>query len=145
MLLSVCMHLTCDVHLNLNLWTNTVQCHKQHMLPAAYNMSVENILLSQGKISRQDVAELCVKLLSLPEALDTTFEIKSTVPFSQPYEADANSTPRDWQVHLRAQLLLCDHLPCQYQAAHAKGTLCIQAVSHSWGCIPTGFCLCRQS
>lgn len=95
------MHLTCDIHLKLNLWKTTVQCYNQYMLPAAHNMSLKNILLLQGKISRQDVAELCVKLLSLPEALDTTFEIKSTVPFSQPYEADANSTPRDWQVHLK--------------------------------------------
>ncbi len=33
----------------------------------------------QGKISREDIAELCVELLSTPAALDTTFEIKSTV------------------------------------------------------------------
>ena len=54
----------------------------------------------QGKVSRQDVAELCVQLLSLPDALDTTFEIKSTVPFSQPYEPDlyTSTTERDWQV-----------------------------------------------
>lgn len=55
-------------------------------------------LLVQGKISRQDIAQLCVELLSRPEATDTTFEIKSTVPFSQPYEADPHSPARDWQV-----------------------------------------------
>ncbi len=44
------------------------------------------------------MAELCVELLNLPSALDTTFEIKSTVPFSQPFEVDpANPPPaRDW-------------------------------------------------
>lgn len=57
-------------------------------------------LLRQGKVSRQDIAELCVELLSRPEALDKTFEVKSTVPFSQPFEVDPQSLPkdRDWQV-----------------------------------------------
>ena len=32
--------------------------------------------LSQGKISREDVAELCCALLSQPRALGCTFEIK---------------------------------------------------------------------
>lgn len=52
----------------------------------------------KGKISREEVAELCVELLERPEALDTTFEIKSTVPFSQPWQVDpANPPPpRDW-------------------------------------------------
>lgn len=53
---------------------------------------------SQGKISRDDVAELCVDLLSIPAAVGTTFEIKSTVPFSQPWteEDKAAQPPRDW-------------------------------------------------
>ena len=56
----------------------------------------------QGKLSRQDVAELCVELLSQELALDTTFEVKSTVPFSQPFKVDPQSPPqsRDWQVQL---------------------------------------------
>ena len=56
----------------------------------------------QGKLSRQDVAELCVELLSQELALDTTFEVKSTVPFSQPFKVDSQSPPqsRDWQVQL---------------------------------------------
>lgn len=57
-------------------------------------------VMFQGKISRQDVAELCAQLLSLPDALDTTFEIKSTVPFAQPYKPDSHTyiNQRDWQV-----------------------------------------------
>ncbi len=56
----------------------------------------------QGKLSRQDMAELCVELLSQKSALDTTFEVKSTVPFSQPFKVDPQSPPdsRDWQVQL---------------------------------------------
>lgn len=52
----------------------------------------------QGKISRDDVAELCVDLLSIPAAAGTTFEIKSTVPFSQPWTEDdkAGQSPRNW-------------------------------------------------
>ena len=52
----------------------------------------------QGKISREDIAELCAVLFDSTAAADTTFEIKSTVPFSQPYEADPSQPPRDWQV-----------------------------------------------
>lgn len=52
----------------------------------------------RGKVSREDVAELCVQLLSQPAAADTTFEVKSTVPFSEPWTVDpANPPPpRDW-------------------------------------------------
>lgn len=51
-------------------------------------------------MSRQDISELCVDLLSRPEAIDKTFEVKSTVPFSQPFEVNPQSPPkgRDWQV-----------------------------------------------
>eukprot|EP00887_Chlorella_sp_A99_P004628 scaffold4.g4628.t1 len=54
--------------------------------------------VESGKISREDVAELCVELLSQPAGLDTTFEIRSTVPFSTPWEVDpaAPPPPRDW-------------------------------------------------
>lgn len=56
----------------------------------------------KGKISREDVAELCVELLSLPAGLDTTFEIKSTVPFSQPWEGVPGGAPkRDWHALLQ--------------------------------------------
>ena len=53
----------------------------------------------QGKISRQDIADLCAALPETPAACDTTFEIKSTVPFSQPFEVDPSRPlpPRNWQ------------------------------------------------
>ena len=58
----------------------------------------------QGKVSRQDVAELCVELLDQQAAIDMTFEIKSTVPFSQPFHVDPQNPPepRDWQVSTTA-------------------------------------------
>ncbi|KAI8474181.1 MAG: complex I intermediate-associated protein 30-domain-containing protein [Monoraphidium minutum] len=58
----------------------------------------------KGKISRDDVAELCVALLDAPAAAGATFEIKSTVPFSQPWgEADREQQPpRDWRAAIEA-------------------------------------------
>lgn len=52
----------------------------------------------KGKVSREDVAQLCVQLLSQPAALNTTFEIGSSVPFSQPWTVDPSAppAPRDW-------------------------------------------------
>jgi len=52
----------------------------------------------KGKISREDVAELLVEALSQPSVLDTAFEVKCTLPFSQPYEPEAGSEGalRDW-------------------------------------------------
>ena len=56
--------------------------------------------LLKGKISRDDVAELCVALLETPGAADVSFEIKSTVPFSQPWTAEERAkggeSERDW-------------------------------------------------
>lgn len=57
-------------------------------------------VLFQGKISREDVADLCVALLGLPSAVDTTFEIKSTIPFSQPWAPEEAAAPRDWAAEL---------------------------------------------
>ena len=40
----------------------------------------------QGKIGREDIADLCVHLLTDKVARNTTFEVKSTLPFSEPWE-----------------------------------------------------------
>ena len=40
----------------------------------------------RGKVSREDVADLVLELLKCPEAAGTTFEVGSSVPFSQPWE-----------------------------------------------------------
>ena len=51
----------------------------------------------KGKISRDDVAELCIALLETPGMANVSFEIKSTVPFSQPWtpEDSAKSADKD--------------------------------------------------
>lgn len=70
--------------------------------PAGAELQVDQGDVIKGKISREDVAELCVELLSLPAGLDTTFEIKSTVPFSQPWEGVPGGAPkRDWHALLQ--------------------------------------------
>lgn len=52
-----------------------------------------------GKIGRAEVARILVAALSSPAATDKTFEVKSTVPFSQPWTVDpANPPPpRDYE------------------------------------------------
>lgn len=62
----------------------------------------------QGKISRDDIADLCVELLDIPAAVGTTFEIKSTVPFSQPWGEDdkAAQQPRDWAAAITGAALV---------------------------------------
>ena len=59
--------------------------------------------LATRKISRDDVAELCVSLLDCPGGADVSFEIKSTVPFSQPWteEDSQGGKARDWADELR--------------------------------------------
>lgn len=42
----------------------------------------------KGKVSREDVAALCIAALHRSDAEDVTFEVGSTVPFSQPWEGD---------------------------------------------------------
>ena len=60
----------------------------------------------QGKIGRDDIADLCVHLLSSKAGRDATFEVKSTVPFSQPWEGpEGAATATDWEALLaRAEL-----------------------------------------
>jgi len=68
--------------------------------PAGAELQIDQGDVIKGKISRQDVAELCVELLDMPEAVNTTFEIKSTVPFSEPWteeKAAAVAGRRDWR------------------------------------------------
>jgi hypothetical protein len=54
----------------------------------------------QGKISREDVADLCVTLLDAPSATGVTFEVKSTIPFSQVWEAPSAGAAVDWRAEL---------------------------------------------
>ncbi|KAJ7537830.1 hypothetical protein O6H91_11G023700 [Diphasiastrum complanatum] len=52
-----------------------------------------------GKISREEVARICVAALESPAACDITFEVKSVIPFSQPFTVDSNNPPpeRDYE------------------------------------------------
>jgi uncharacterized protein YbjT (DUF2867 family) len=61
----------------------------------------------KGKISRDDVAELCVDLLDRGNMANVTFEIKSTVPFSTPWtdEDSSNQAPRNWGAELEGARL----------------------------------------
>lgn len=67
--------------------------------PAGAELQFEQGDNITGKISRQEVARIIVDALSSPAARDKTFEVKSTVPFSQPFTVDpANPPPeRDYQ------------------------------------------------
>ena len=48
------------------------------------------------------MARLCVALLAAPCALNTTFEVRSTVPFSEVYNAPEGAGERDWAALLAA-------------------------------------------
>ncbi|KAG9147209.1 hypothetical protein Leryth_018186 [Lithospermum erythrorhizon] len=46
-----------------------------------------------GKISREEIAKICIAALESPYACDKTFEVKSTVPFSEPFTVDPENPP----------------------------------------------------
>lgn len=56
-----------------------------------------------GKVSREEVALICVAALSSPNAVGKTFEVKSTVPFSEPYVIDPSNPPpeKDYEVYFK--------------------------------------------
>ncbi|GJN19408.1 hypothetical protein PR202_gb06686 [Eleusine coracana subsp. coracana] len=56
-----------------------------------------------GKISREEVARICIAALSSPSAVGKTFEVKSTVPFSEPYVIDPSNPPpeKDYEVYFK--------------------------------------------
>uniref|UniRef100_A0ACD5Z8C4 Uncharacterized protein n=1 Tax=Avena sativa TaxID=4498 RepID=A0ACD5Z8C4_AVESA len=56
-----------------------------------------------GKISREEVALLCVAALASPSAVGKTFEVKSTVPFSEPFVVDPSNPPpeKDYEVYFK--------------------------------------------
>ncbi|XP_031504854.1 protein HIGH CHLOROPHYLL FLUORESCENCE PHENOTYPE 173, chloroplastic isoform X2 [Nymphaea colorata] len=56
-----------------------------------------------GKISREEIARMCVAALECPAALNKTFEVKSVVPFSEPFTVDPNNPPaeKDYDVYFK--------------------------------------------
>ncbi|CAH9137924.1 unnamed protein product [Cuscuta epithymum] len=56
-----------------------------------------------GKISREEVARICVAALESPYACGKTFEVKSVIPFSETYTVDPENPPneKDYDVYFR--------------------------------------------
>ncbi|OVA19989.1 NADH:ubiquinone oxidoreductase intermediate-associated protein 30 [Macleaya cordata] len=56
-----------------------------------------------GKISREEVARICVAALESPYACDKTFEVKSVIPFSEPYAIDPENPPpeKDYNIYFK--------------------------------------------
>nr|CAB3446217.1 unnamed protein product [Digitaria exilis] len=56
-----------------------------------------------GKISREEVARICVAALASPNAVGKTFEVKSTVPFSEAYVVDPSNPPpeKDYEMYFK--------------------------------------------
>lgn len=48
-----------------------------------------------GKISREEIARICIAALESPYALDKTFEVKSVIPFSEPFTVDLENPPQE--------------------------------------------------
>ncbi|KDP21131.1 hypothetical protein JCGZ_21602 [Jatropha curcas] len=46
-----------------------------------------------GKVSREEIARICVAALESPYACDKTFEVKSVIPFSEPFTVDPQNPP----------------------------------------------------
>ncbi|KAK4399270.1 hypothetical protein Sango_1402500 [Sesamum angolense] len=58
-----------------------------------------------GKISREEVARICVAAIESPYACDKTFEVKSVIPFSEPYTVDPDNPPPEKDYNLYFQTL----------------------------------------
>ncbi|KAK9268198.1 hypothetical protein L1049_010641 [Liquidambar formosana] len=56
-----------------------------------------------GKISREEIARICVAALESPYACDKTFEVKSVIPFSEPFTVDPENPPpeKDYNLYFK--------------------------------------------
>ncbi|XP_052201354.1 protein HIGH CHLOROPHYLL FLUORESCENCE PHENOTYPE 173, chloroplastic isoform X2 [Diospyros lotus] len=56
-----------------------------------------------GKISREEVARICVAALESPYACDKTFEVKCVIPFSETYTVDPENPPpeKDYSIYFK--------------------------------------------
>ncbi|KAJ6402220.1 hypothetical protein OIU84_014334 [Salix udensis] len=56
-----------------------------------------------GKISREEVARICIAALESPYACDKTFEVKSVIPFSEPFTVDLENPPqeKDYEIYFK--------------------------------------------
>ncbi|KAL9146189.1 hypothetical protein ABFS82_13G093700 [Erythranthe guttata] len=71
--------------------------------PAGADLIVEQGDNITGKISRDEVARMCIAALESPYACDKTFEVKSVIPFSEPYTVDPENPPpeKDYNVYFQ--------------------------------------------
>ncbi|KAH1055945.1 hypothetical protein J1N35_034010 [Gossypium stocksii] len=58
-----------------------------------------------GKISREEIALICIAALESPYACDKTFEVKSVVPFSEPFTVDPENPPPEKDYNIYFQML----------------------------------------
>ncbi|KAJ3692111.1 hypothetical protein LUZ60_012461 [Juncus effusus] len=56
-----------------------------------------------GKVAREEIARICIASLESPYACGKTFEVKSTVPFSEPFVVDPTNPPKekDYEVYFK--------------------------------------------
>ncbi|KAE8728751.1 ras-related protein RABA1c-like [Hibiscus syriacus] len=56
-----------------------------------------------GKISREEIALICIAALESPYACDKTFEVKSVIPFSEPFTVDPENPPpvKDYNIYFQ--------------------------------------------
>ncbi|XP_038895271.1 protein HIGH CHLOROPHYLL FLUORESCENCE PHENOTYPE 173, chloroplastic isoform X1 [Benincasa hispida] len=56
-----------------------------------------------GKVSREEIARICIAALESPHACDKTFEVKSVIPFSEPFTVDPENPPpeKDYNVYFK--------------------------------------------
>ncbi|XP_057949330.1 uncharacterized protein LOC131144612 isoform X2 [Malania oleifera] len=57
----------------------------------------------KGKISREEIADICVAALENPYACGKTFEVKSVIPFSEPFAVDPENPPpkKDYDIYFK--------------------------------------------
>ncbi|KMZ70557.1 NADH:ubiquinone oxidoreductase complex I intermediate-associatedprotein 30 [Zostera marina] len=56
-----------------------------------------------GKISREEIAQICIAIMESPYASRKTFEVKSTVPFSETFVVDPSNPPpeKDYDTYFK--------------------------------------------
>nr|ACU21450.1 unknown [Glycine max] len=71
--------------------------------PAGANLIFDQGDNITGKISREEIVLMCVAALDSPYACDKTFEVKSVIPFSEPFTVDPTNPPpeKDYDVYFK--------------------------------------------
>ncbi|XP_021294438.1 uncharacterized protein LOC110424227 isoform X3 [Herrania umbratica] len=83
-----------------------------------------------GKISREEIARICIAALESPYACDKTFEVKSVVPFSESFTVDPENPPleKDYNIYFKT---LKDGITGKESLEHkCHCSLMLMAISH---------------